>query len=62
MAKNTFSGKGEGRGCVSPLGGASTKPEIISGGGNHPVVRQSPAEAMRKTERQPDVRRIPRRP
>jgi hypothetical protein len=53
MAKSTSYGGGEGRGCVSPLGGASTKPEIISGGGGHPVQRKPVAQAQREQARQP---------
>jgi hypothetical protein len=65
MAKTSTYGRGENRGCVSPLGGASVKRvEIISGGtgAGRPVVRQSPEEAQRQMARQPDVRRVPRRP
>jgi hypothetical protein len=65
MAKSTSYGRGEGRGCVSPLGGASVKKvEILSGGtgAGRPVTRQSPEQTQRQMARQPDPRRQPRRP
>jgi hypothetical protein len=42
-----------GRGAVSPLGGRTNPDQILSGGSGHPVIRQSPAEALRKVARQP---------
>jgi hypothetical protein len=53
MAKTSTYGRGgEGLGCVSPIGGASTKPEIISGGGGHPVQRKPIVQAQREQARQ----------